>query len=40
MAALQLRRIAERAPDIARELHHIARQLEADANGLFANETE
>jgi len=40
MAALQLRRIAERSPDIARELHHIAQQLKAGANGLAANDTE
>ena len=34
MAAIELRRIAERAPDIAPELHHIADQLDADANDL------
>ena len=34
------RQIAERSPDIARQLHHIARQLEADANGLAAKDTE
>jgi len=34
MAAIELRRIAERAPDIAAELHHIADQLDADADDL------
>ena len=34
MAAIELRRIAERAPDIAAELHHIADQLDADAKDL------
>jgi hypothetical protein len=34
MAAIELRRIAERAPDIAGELHHIADQLDADADDL------
>jgi hypothetical protein len=34
MAAIELRRIAERAPDIADELHHLADQLDADANDL------
>ena len=34
MAAIELRRIAERARDIAPELHHIADQLDADANDL------
>ena len=34
MAAIELRRIAERAPEITRELHHIANQLEADADDL------
>lgn len=34
MAAIELRRIAERAPEIAAELHHLADQLEADANDL------
>jgi hypothetical protein len=37
MAAIELRRIAERSPDIASELYHIARQLEADANELAAH---
>ena len=31
MAAIELRRLAERAPDISAELDHIANQLEADA---------
>ena len=34
MAAIELRRIAERAPDVGDELHHIVRQLEADATDL------
>jgi hypothetical protein len=34
MAAIELRRIAERAPDVAAELYHIADQLDADANDL------
>lgn len=34
MAAIELRRIAERAPDISAELHHTADQLDADANDL------
>ena len=40
MAAIELRRIAERSPDIASELYHIARQLEADANDLVSEKTE
>jgi len=31
MAAVQLRRIAEQAPEIAVELRHIAQELEAEA---------
>jgi len=31
MAAIELRRIAEQAPDIAVELRHVAQQLEAEA---------
>jgi hypothetical protein len=31
LAAIELRRLAERAPDISAELHHVADQLEADA---------
>jgi len=34
MSAIELRRIAGRAPDIATELQHIADQLDADANDL------
>ena len=34
MAAIELRDIAERAPDIAAELHHMANQLDADADDL------
>ena len=34
MAAIELRRIAERAPDIAVELHHVADQLDAEADDL------
>jgi hypothetical protein len=34
MAAIEIRRIAEETPDIAVELRHMARQLEAEANDL------
>ena len=34
MAAIELRRIAERAPEIADELRYIADQLDDDANDL------
>jgi hypothetical protein len=34
MSAIELRRLAECAPDIAAELHHIADQLEVDATEL------
>jgi hypothetical protein len=34
LAALELRRLSERAPDVSEELHHIADQLEADAADL------
>ena len=34
LAAIELRRLAERAPDISAELHHVANQLEADAGDL------
>ena len=34
MAAIELRRIAERAPEVADELRHIANQFEADAEEL------
>ena len=40
MAAIELRRIAERSPDIASELYHISRQLEADADELAAKTSE
>jgi hypothetical protein len=36
MAAIELRRIAEQAPDIAVELRHVAQKLEAEAEGLAA----
>jgi len=34
MAAIELRRIAERAPDIAADLRHVADQLDAEADDL------
>jgi hypothetical protein len=34
MAAIELRRIAEQAPDIAGELRHMAQKLEAEAEDL------
>ena len=34
LAGIELRRIAERAPDISAELRHIAEQLDADAADL------
>jgi hypothetical protein len=34
LAAIELRRLAERAPDISAELHHIADHLDADAADL------
>jgi hypothetical protein len=34
MSAIELRRLAERAPDIAAELIHIAEQLDTDAADL------
>jgi hypothetical protein len=37
MAAIQLRRIAEHAPDIANELRRIANQLDTDADDLEAH---
>ena len=39
MAAIELRRIAEEAPDIASELRHVAQQAEAEAENL-ASEAE
>ena len=40
MAAIELRRMAERSPDVASQLDHIARQLEADADELAAKTSE
>jgi hypothetical protein len=40
MAAIELRRMAERSPDVASQLDHIARQLEADAEELAAKTSE
>ena len=40
MAAIELRRIAEQAPDIAVELRHVAQQLEAEAEDLARRDTE
>ena len=34
MSAIQLRRIAERAPEVADELRHMANQLDLDADDL------
>ena len=34
MAVIELRRIAEQAPDIAVELRHVAQKLEAEAEDL------
>ena len=34
MAAIELRRIAEQAPDIAAELQHVVQQVEAEADDL------
>jgi hypothetical protein len=39
MAAIELRRIAEQAPDIAIELRHVAQKLEVEAEEL-ARDTE
>jgi hypothetical protein len=36
IAAIELRRIAERAPEIATELQHVAQQLQAEAEDLVA----
>jgi hypothetical protein len=38
MAAIELGRIAERAPDISQELRHVAQQLEAEAADLACRE--
>ena len=40
MATIELRRIAERAPDIADDLRHVAHQLEAQAEALAHGEEE
>jgi hypothetical protein len=40
MAAIELIRIAERAPDIAIELRHVAQQLEAEMEDLARHDTE
>jgi len=40
MAAIELRRIAEQASDIAVELRHVAQQLEAEAEDLARRDTE
>ena len=40
MASIELRRIAQGAPDIAVELRHMARQLEDEANELAREDTE
>jgi hypothetical protein len=38
MAAIQLRELADSSPEIARELHHIADQLEAEASDMDGQE--
>jgi hypothetical protein len=38
MAAIELGRIAQRAPDISQELRHVAQQLEAEAADLACRE--
>jgi hypothetical protein len=40
MAALQLRQLAEHAPDIASELRHMAGQLESEADDLTGGDPE
>jgi hypothetical protein len=40
MAAIELRRIAERAPEVEVELRHVARQLEAEAEDLARDDAE
>jgi hypothetical protein len=40
MAAIELRRIAEEAPEIADELRHIAQKVEAEAGDLARRDTE
>ena len=38
MAAIEMRRIADDAPDVAVALRHIARQIEAEAEDLAAQD--
>jgi hypothetical protein len=40
MTAIELRRIAEEAPDIAAQLRHIAQKVEAEADDLAPRDTE
>jgi hypothetical protein len=40
MAAQQIRQLAEHAPDIATELHHMAGQLETEADDLAGQKPE
>jgi uncharacterized protein (UPF0210 family) len=40
MVTVELRRLAELAPDIAVELRHVAQQLEAEADDLAGRNTE
>ena len=40
MAAIELRRIAEQAPEITVELRHVAQQLEAEAEDLAGDDTD
>ena len=40
MAAIELRRIAEQAPEIARELQYIAQKLDAEARDLAGGDDE
>ncbi|MBV9016989.1 MAG: hypothetical protein JO213_22190 [Alphaproteobacteria bacterium] len=40
MAAIELRRIAELAPDIAMELQHMAKQLERESEELTRRDIE
>jgi hypothetical protein len=38
VAAIQLRELADSSPEIARELHHIADQLDAEASEIEGDE--
>ena len=40
LAVIELRRIAEQAPEIAVELRHVAQKLEAEAEDLARRNTE